>query len=149
MFVLLSSGSSSHLLLSGAKERFLCHRHTCASMRAWMHAHDNVLSYTCIHTHLHCELSCLPLFLEGDTWSASKMLWVLNTCSHTYTVAVCWRHSVPVRGWMGILCHRARLCGCFPALLISLFFISFMSLFFSSPSLGALQRERVRDAEGL
>ncbi len=109
--------SSSHLLLSGAKEGFLCHTHTCASMQTWMHTHDNTLSHTRIRTHLHCELSCLLLFSEGDTWSDTRMLGVWNTGSHTYTVAACWRRSVP--GWMGILCHREQLCGCFPALLIS------------------------------
>ncbi len=131
------------------KKDFFCYTHTCASMQVWMHTHDNTLSHTRIRTHLHCELSCLPLFLEGDTWSATRMLGVWNTGSHTYTVAVCWRRSVPVPGWMGILCYRVRLCGCFPALLISLFFISFMFPFFSSPSLRALQRERERNSEGL
>ncbi len=98
--------SSSHLLLSGAKEGFLCHTHTCASMQTWMHTHDNTLSHTRIRTHLHCELSCLLLFL-GDTWLDTGMLGVWNTGS-----ALSWA------GW-GWALSWATGCGCFPALLIS------------------------------
>lgn len=115
---------------TGTKEGFFCHTHTCASM----HESTHMTIHTCIRTHLHYELSCLSLFLERDTWSATRMLRLLNTCSLSHAH---WRRSVPVQGWMGILCHGVRLCGCFPALLISLFFISFMSPFFSSPSLRA------------